>query len=128
MVAAVAYNVVKAYHLTIERAAELLKSVCATLKQVLARGRRITVKAVTWAVRRYLISLGLVRVRSASLVVSITAPTAQAGTHRCCHPRNRACAPLQGACAADAAGRHCKTQSNEPQATSSTPAPQRTTT
>ncbi|GIV53107.1 MAG: hypothetical protein KatS3mg038_3628 [Candidatus Kapaibacterium sp.] len=64
MVAAVAYNVVKAYRLTIERAAALLKSVCATLKQVLTRGRKITVKAVTWAVRRYLISLGLVRVRS----------------------------------------------------------------
>ncbi|GIV52867.1 MAG: hypothetical protein KatS3mg038_3388 [Candidatus Kapaibacterium sp.] len=123
MVAAVAYNVVKAYHLTIERAAELLKSVCATLKQVLARGRRITIKAVTWAVRRYLISLGLVRVRRR-----------RGGKHHC---SNRASIRTVAAILVTALAHHqalaqqmqqAATQNtdNEPQATSSTPAPQRT--
>ncbi|GIV52995.1 MAG: hypothetical protein KatS3mg038_3516 [Candidatus Kapaibacterium sp.] len=64
LVAAICYRVTTAYNLTIERSLAMLKAVVSTLKQVLTRGRKITVKAVTWAVRRYLISLGLVRVRS----------------------------------------------------------------
>lgn len=121
MVAAVAYNVVKTYHLTIERAAALLKSLCATLKQVLARGRRITIKAVTWAVRRYLISLGLVRVRRR-----------RGSKHH--HPERTSMRTVAAVLATALAHHQALTQQlhnaaaqptdNEPQATSSTAAPQ----